>query len=301
MTLLKKWMKKLWKLKENNKCCTVAPLFLAILLVLIVKVYPAYNMLVNSFFESNGFAKEVFVGFENYKNVIADPYFLKLLKNTLIICLYVPVQMVFGLITSYLIYISSKKNIVIKIVILIPLFLSSTIVASIFGFFFSANGPINEILSLLIHEFIPVAWLSKSSYSLPIIIASIIWMNLGWQVYVFLGAMNTINKKIFDAAILDGASFWGRVWITLQNIKSIILFSTVTNIIWAFTCVFPFIHVLTQGGPGYDTTTIDYMIYLKGFVSNDFGYASALSLVIILIVVMLNLLIYRILMIRRRK
>ena len=109
MTLLKKWMKKLWKLKENNKCCTVAPLFLAILLVVIVKVYPAYNMLVNSFFESNGFAKEVFVGFENYKNVIADPYFLKLLKNTLIICLYVPVQMVFGLITSYLIYISSKK------------------------------------------------------------------------------------------------------------------------------------------------------------------------------------------------
>lgn len=266
---------------------SIVVLIISLTLILFVKIYPFINMIISSFYESNGFELGKFVGLDNYIRVINDSDFFLLFKNTLLFSLYVPIQLIICLNIANFLYMSKHKNILIKFLILIPLFLSSTIVSVVYGFLFSYDGPINSFFSNIITNFENILWLSKPKFSIPIIIICIIWMNIGWQTYIYLGAMKSINKNIFLAAKIDGANLLKRLFLLYSNIKPTVLFSFVTNILWSFTCLFPFIHVLTKGGPGYDTTTIDYMIYLKGFITNDFGFACALAIIVIIIILII--------------
>ena len=103
---------------------------------------------------------------------------------------------------------------------------------------------------------------------------------------LFLGAMTQISPEIFEAARLDGAGYWTRTFkIMLPLLVPTVEYSCITSVMWTFTGLYSLILSITGGGPGYDTTTIDYMIYMKAFRGNsEFGYACALSVILMLIV-----------------
>ncbi|WP_338130702.1 sugar ABC transporter permease [Cohnella ginsengisoli] len=98
----------------------------------------------------------------------------------------------------------------------------------------------------------------------------------------FLSGLSAISHEIFESADLDGAGWWQRLFhITIPSLVPTIVYFTVTNAIYCFIGLFSLVYAVTQGGPGRETTPIDYMIYIKAFQTPDqLGYASALSIVL---------------------
>lgn len=102
---------------------------------------------------------------------------------------------------------------------------------------------------------------------------------------LFLGAMTQVSPEIFEAARIDGAGYWARTFkIMLPQLMPTVEYSCIVSVIWTFTGLYSLIFSITGGGPGYDTTTLDYMIYLKAFRGNsEFGYACALSAILMIL------------------
>ena len=116
------------------------------------------------------------------------------------------------------------------------------------------------------------------------------WQTLGQGALIFLSGLSSISHEIFESASIDGAGWWQRLLrITMPSLVPTIVYFTVTNAIYCFIGLFSLVYAVTQGGPGRETTPIDYMIYIKAFQSPDqLGYASALSIVLFVIVMLVS-------------
>jgi multiple sugar transport system permease protein len=102
--------------------------------------------------------------------------------------------------------------------------------------------------------------------------------------------MSAIDTSVYEAAELDGVNWWKKVThITLPLIKNVVNFTIVLNIIHAFSQMYSYVLVMTNGGPGYESTVLEYFIYLKGFRAGDMGYASALSVILFVLVLTVSL------------
>jgi ABC-type sugar transport system permease subunit len=125
-------------------------------------------------------------------------------------------------------------------------------------------------------------------------VISITWYGIGWQAIVMLGGMSSIEPSVFEAAIIDGANYWQRAFrIMFPMILRVIEFGVIASSVWTLTQLFPFIHLMTRGGPGYETTTLDYMIYLKSFGFSfgiNYGMGCAIAVILLFIVLGLTLL-----------
>jgi ABC-type sugar transport system permease subunit len=107
---------------------------------------------------------------------------------------------------------------------------------------------------------------------------------------VVLSALSTIDPALYDAAAIDGASWWRRLRsITLPMISGSLQFLSVINVIYTFTSLFSFVYVITAGGPGFATTTVDYFTYVTSFENGQFGYGAALAVLLFLIVLVLTI------------
>ena len=123
-----------------------------------------------------------------------------------------------------------------------------------------------------------------------VIILCLVWQSLGWQTLLILGGLSSLNPSVLETAKIDGAGYWKRMFkIIIPMLSNVVLYSSIVSVMWIFTGIFPFIYTLTQGGPGYETTTIDYMVYLKAFISgNQLGSACATAVVLLVIVMLLT-------------
>jgi ABC-type sugar transport system permease subunit len=152
--------------------------------------------------------------------------------------------------------------------------------------FFGYNGPLNAALRMMGLDVLAVEWLGKSVTGLMVIVLCMVWINIGWQGMLFLGGMCAIPTSVYEAARLDGAGYWTRLFkITLPMLLRTVEYSCIMSVLWCFTGLFSLIFSITKGGPGYETTTVDYMIYLKAFKGgSEFGYASAIAVILMVIV-----------------
>jgi hypothetical protein len=118
----------------------------------------------------------------------------------------------------------------------------------------------------------------------------ITWYSIGWQTIVILGGMSSIDPSVFEAARMDGANFFQRTFkVVLPMITSVITYCIVMAVVWTFTSLFSLIYSMTGGGPGYETMTLDYMIYEKSFVTgSQLGMACTISVVLFAIVMIIT-------------
>jgi multiple sugar transport system permease protein len=136
----------------------------------------------------------------------------------------------------------------------------------------------------------PIDWMARGSTSYIVIVIVLVWSGFGYGMLILLSAMSSIDPAIFESSRLDGANWWQRVrYITIPLIAKVLAFLAIINVIYTFLSLFGLIHVLTGGGPGYETTTIDYFIYLKAFSDFDFGQGAALALMLAGITLVLTL------------
>lgn len=232
-----------------------------------------------------------FVGFDNFISLFKNPVFFQALKNTAVYTLAtVPTLMALGLCIALLLNNNRlKAKSLYKVCYYIPYVSSMVAVSIVFSLLFNAStsGIVNQILAMLGMQ--PVGWLSDSRLALPVIIMLSVWKSVGYVMVIYLGGLLAIPAEIYEVVSLDPISHWKKlIYITLPLLRPTTMFLTVTQIISSFQ-VFTPVQVLTDGGPGYATTTLVTLLYQKGFKDYKMGLASAIAIVLFVILLILSI------------
>jgi len=264
-----------------------AALFSVMPLVIILSVntvYPTLDAAIHSLTKWDGLNSD-YIGLENYVRILSDHQTWRLLLNNILFIFSVPVQIVIGLVLAMLLYEKTPGWKLFRSLFFLPNVLSTIVIGLLFKQAFMYDGPVNEFLRVIGLEKMAIEWLAKGPTAMGVLIVSIIWTNFGYGVVLFLAGMATIDTSIIEASIVDGANWVQKTFaIVLPMIARMIEFFSVTTIIWMFTGLFGYIFAITKGGPGYSTTPLEYMIYLKAFKSgSQMGYACALAIFLLAI------------------
>jgi multiple sugar transport system permease protein len=234
------------------------------------------------------------VGLDNYIRLFQDEKFWKSIWVTFLYVLYnIPVQTVLGLLIAVLLK-RLTGSVFVRSIMLTPFLISNVIAAMIWFYMFDpVLGFVNVILKgvgLGTHPFF-----SDPNLALPTIAFINIWRHMGYTALLFYTGLQSIPEHLYEAARIEGSSEWRTFRsITLPLLRPVLVFVLVTSVIGSFQ-IFDTIAVTTQGGPGTSTRTILWYIYQEGFVSMRMGYASAMSTVLFLGLVLVTLVQMRVL------
>ena len=260
------------------------------LIIVVFCFYPMIGALANSFQTGMGMNLH-FCGLANYKRLLVDPIFLSSVKNTfLYLIVQVPVMLFLAML--YAVLLNDKKlkcRSFFRIAIFLPCVTSLVAYAVLFKSLFSDSGFINQMLMTLHVIQSPNHWLTDAFWGKITIIIAITWRWTGYNMIFFLSALQNIDPEIYEAAEIDGANVVQKFFsITAPLLKPIILFTSITSISGTLQ-LFDEVVNLTQGGPGNATITMSQYIYNLCFkYTPDFGYASAVSYAILLMIVVLT-------------
>ena len=262
-----------------------------IVILLVLRVYPISVVIMKSFTNCDGLYKNDWVGLKNYIVFIKDGPFLLILRNTLFLLASVPLQVFLGFLVALLLYEKVIGWRFFRAVIYMPQIISAVVIGYLFKIFFGLRGPFNAFLIAIGLDSMAIEWFGNSYTALLIIVISLVWFGLGWQAIVMLGGLSTISPSVFEAAILDGANYWQRAFmVVIPMLMRTFEFAIIASSVWTLTQLFPFLYSMTRGGPGYETTTFDYMIYKKSFgTSSGSNYCMACAIAVILLFIVLSL------------
>lgn len=262
------------------------PVYLLILpgygLFLTWTIYPLLDAFAMSFFDwnPNPSATSAWVGLSNYSRAFADPVLYQAFGN---VALYTAVtvvgQLAFGLAVALLLNHKIVARGLFRALYYVPVISSWVIVSFIFSYLFSSQGGlVNYIFGSVLH-LIPADqnWLGNTRLALPTIMILGIWKGIGWNMIVFLAALQGIPQELYEAAQTDGASAWAQFrYITVPLLRPIITFLSVVLTIGGLGSFIQF-YIMTGGGPLHSTETLLTYAYSNAFSTFDFGYAAALT------------------------
>ncbi|EPY11477.1 MULTISPECIES: carbohydrate ABC transporter permease [Paenibacillus] len=261
----------------------VAPLMIGLMVLTLI---PVVCSLLLSFTEWNfvaGYGAIKFVGFDNFIRLFQDDVFIQSLLNNLVFIITVPITLILSLLLSILIdkHVYFKDG--FKVVYFLPYISSVVAVAMVWQVLFHPSlGPVNQLLMSFGIEN-PPKWLADIDYALPSLMMIQVWIMLGYNIIIYIAALQSIPKDLYEAADIDGAGTWVKFrQITVPNVSPTTFFLLVTGIIGSFK-VFDLIQVLTQGGPANSTNVIVYDLYDTAFNQLKTGYASSMALILFLI------------------
>jgi multiple sugar transport system permease protein len=275
-------------LARRDALIAYASLIPAFLLVAAIIWYPVSRTVYQSFTEWNG-ATSTWIGWENYARIFANGELWLLLRNNLIFVLAVPGILLLSLVVTMLLYEEVRGWRFFRSVFYLPTILSAAVVGTLMRILFQPQGAVNAALGEIGLEGLRRDWLSAVPTAFMVLIFAFYWQTLGQGVLIFLAGLSAIPADLVDAAKLDGAGWWNRLFrVIIPLLVPTIAYFVLTNVIWIFVGLFALVFTVTEGGPGYATTPFDLMIYRKAFESGELGYASALSVILFLIVLAIS-------------
>ena len=229
-----------------------------------------------------------FIGLDHYARMLTDGVFWHSLQVTGLFVLYkVPIQIVLSLALAVFLQRETIGAGIVRSAILTPM-VTSVIVCSIIWamMYHSQQGLIQSLLNAV---GIPrQAFLSDASRALPAVTAMMIWKDLGFSLIILLAGLKAIPETFYEAALVDGANAWQAFrQITIPLLMPVLMFVVVTQAVFSFQVFVP-VYQMTRGGPLDSTKVLVYYIYQQGFKFQDMGYASALSVVALLIMVVIS-------------
>lgn len=263
-----------------------------VLTLLIFWAYPLLYSLYMSFTEYRTLAGEItWIGLENYGRLLEDDIFWTALGNTLIFVIgTIPFTTVFAIILAVMLDRVKAFRAFYRSAYFIPSVTALVVLSLIFTNLYASDGYINGLLELVGMSGPENGWLQDPGTALPAIMAMDVWIATGYYAILFLAALQTIPKELYEAAEIDGASPWQQfLRVTLPGLRPMLLFVIVLNTIRSFQ-VFTEVFVMTKGGPLNSTTTLVYEVYRNAFDRSDMmGYASAIAYVTFLIILVVSL------------
>lgn len=263
----------------------VALLTPALLGLVVFRLYPIALAISDSFF--NVFrGNQVFVGLDNYLSLVTDSTFWKSLQVTLWFNLLInPIQIALALGLA-LLYVQKFKGVTFyRILFLIPIGVSLPTAVIIWRIMLSPDGLANGLLNIAGIPGQP--WLTSESLALYSIIAIATWKGISYWMIFIIGGLQNISPEIYDAAKIDGAQPWQRLFfITIPLLRPTLLFVLVADVSINFLLFAP-IFMITQGGPADSTNVLMYEAYKSGFIFGDMGRAMAIIVVVVAILLVI--------------
>lgn len=248
--------------------------------------FPVLFALFISFTRTNGLTFD-FRGLDNYAAIFVDPLVHQVFLNNFKFLISVPLVIAVALISSILLFEKVRGWKFFRLIFFLPNVLSVAVIGLTFKNFFGYDGAVNQLIGVFGQE--PIQFFIDANYSVGIIVMALVWSGFGFQSLLLLAGLTAIDPSVFEAAAIDGAGWWRRLWsITFPIIKKVVGFVFIINILFTFSGLFGFIFVMTAGGPGYETTTIDYLVFLRAFQSNNLGSGSALAVVLLIFIALLT-------------
>lgn len=226
-----------------------------------------------------------FVGLENYKVVLTEPVFVKIIINTFVYAISTSVfGVIIPLILACIINNKIKGADFFKTTYFLPFVTPMIVIGIIWEWIFDPNiGCLNHLLHLHIN------WLYDTNFAMPALIIVSVWKLIGYNMILFLTGLSTINQELLEASKIDGANAYNTFkHVTIPLLSPTIFFVTIITAITSFQ-VFDLIYVMTQGGPLDSTNVLVYAIYKNAFEYFNVGKASALAYVLFAIIFVLTL------------
>lgn len=275
-------------------------LFLApgVILFAVFIVWPALQALHMSFYDWKIVAGAIsrWVGLDNYARAVQDPHFWLSLSNSGIYMLAtVAPQMALGLAIALLLKRRSPVQPLFRVLFYLPVVTSWVVVSLLFKYLFADSGLINFTL----HDFLhlmnsDVSWLAQRGTALVVICLLGIWKGIGWSMMIYLAALQGVPRALEEAAIMDGANRWQRFRaVTLPAVNPATVFLSVMLVIGGLN-VFASVVLVTNGGPIGQTDVVLTYMYKQAFTYLDFGYGSAIAMLLAVLVFVLAVLQLRI-------
>ncbi len=261
----------------------------AIILFVVFVVYPFLQGIRLSFTNWNGYSQTMkYVGLKNYIRLFQDANVKTALINTLIYgIMSTVIQNILGLAYALFLNINFKGRTVVRTIIYMPVMIAPLIMGYIMYFFFQYDGgAINDILIALGME--PADLLVNSGAAIAIIVIVNSIQFVGVAMVIYLAGLQNIPAMYYEAAMLDGATFWDRFkHVTLPLLMPAISSSTILNLIGGLK-LFDLIMALTSGGPGFSTHSLSTLVTNQYFSAQSAGYASAIGIVSFLLIMVIS-------------
>lgn len=276
------------KTKTRQGILSIIPV---LFILLFTRLYPMAASIYRSFTNWNGLYRNDWVGLQNYIDIFTNSPFWTLLRNSMVLLISVPLQIALGLFVAVLLYEEVKGWQFFRTIVYLPQIISAVTIGYLFRIAFGLDGPINRVLRELDLARLAIQWLGNTATALGVLIFCLTWFSIGWQAIVILGGMSRISPDVLEAVKMDGANYWQRTFlIIVPMIIRTIEYAIIMSMVWTFTSTFAFIYSITNGGPGYETTTIDYMIYVKFYqAGSNFGFATALAVILMVIILIFTI------------
>jgi multiple sugar transport system permease protein len=264
----------------------------AMILFLIFTVVPVFFAFYLSFTNYDILSPTRWVGLANYERLLTDELFRRgVLNVAFYVLMFVPCIIVLALSLALALNRPMPGMVFFRTLFYVPAVTSSIAAATVWSWMFQKNyGVINQ--GLAVFGIQGPNWLASSDTAMYAIVIVTLWQSLGGNIIIYLAGLAGVPRYLYEAAALDGANNWQQFrFITVPALRTTTFFVLFMSLIGSFQ-LFDQAYVMTQGGPGYATTTAVYQIYSNGFSQLRMGYASAQAFVLalaILVVSMVNL------------
>jgi multiple sugar transport system permease protein len=260
-------------------------------------IYPMIRAFQMSFYDWNvvAGATSEFIGWQNYTKAFHDQIFWRALANSgVYMLLTVPPQIVLGLAVAMLLHAKAPARTLFRLLFYLPVVTSWVVVSLLFQYLFANTGLVNYVLHGAHLTNGNTSWLSDRWTALVAIGALGVWKGVGWSMMIFLAALQAVPRDLEEAAAVDGAGRWRRfTTVTLHAIWPATVFVTVMLVIGGFNA-FTSVLLMTGGGPADQTQVLLTFMYEQAFKFLDFGYGSAIAVLLTLIVFVLSVIQLRI-------
>jgi multiple sugar transport system permease protein len=256
--------------------------------------FPIGRAVVMSFQETNLVTDPVWVGLDNFRQVLDDPLFWTSVRNTLYftglaLLFGYPVPLVLAVVMSEL----RRGKGLYSALAYLPVVVPPVVAVLLWRFFYDASqtGVFNTILGWV--GLGPFAWIQDASSAMPSLVLQATWANAGATVLIYLAALTGVRGDLYDAAEVDGAGLWHKIWhVTLPQLRGVLLITLILQVIATFQ-VFTEPYLMTNGGPQNATVTVLLQIYNYAFRFGDYGAATALSVLLALFLAVMSAIYFR--------
>jgi multiple sugar transport system permease protein len=269
----------------------LAPGFLLFALVVLYPIVRAFQISLYHWSIVPGAASD-FIGLDNYSRALHDPIFWRALQNTgFYMAVTVPAQIALGLAVAVLLDGRMPGRAFFRTVYYLSVVTSWVVVSLLFRYLFITDG---GLVNWILHDGLHVTghnidWLGQRWTAMSALAILGVWKGIGWSMVIFLAALQAVPSELKEAAAVDGAKAWSRFRaVSLPAIRPVVAFVTVMLVIGGFN-VFISVFLMTNGGPLDETQVLLTYMYREAFSFLDFGYGSALSFTLTLIVFVLSI------------
>jgi raffinose/stachyose/melibiose transport system permease protein len=264
----------------------------AIAFFIVFSAYPLYKTFQLSLFSWDGIAHTMkFIGANNYLEAFKDAIWWKSIYNGFYFAIFALLLMnPLALLLAVAIYSGVRGSKIYKVVFYIPPIMSGIVIGYMWKWIYDPNnGILNSFLDLVHMGFLKRAWLSGLTTTLPAISIASIWQGFGGSFILFWAGLQDIPQEIYEAAEVDGVTSWQKLTkITLPMIKKTYTVITILTILGAMQ-ILGLVIAMTNGGPGFESTVPSLRIYTEAFANYKFGYASALSVILGIMMLIISL------------